>query len=275
VPPAASAFEAATALTPAGDSSYDVTINPGWSIASVPNGGYLLAMLARAALDVTKRDDPLAISGHFLRPLVAGPARITVEPLKSGRRVASARASLHQGGKLHLDSLVTTGALPEASDDGPEWSDRTMPQMPEPAACIRNDRGPFDVALMEQVEERIDPATLPFGRDGDGRLTTAPNGRPAIRAWIRLADGAPPDSVFLTLGVDALPPPVFNLGHFGWAPTVELTALIRRRPADGWLLCETSASVVGHGWFDEQATIWDSTGHVVAQSRQLALVGAG
>jgi hypothetical protein len=32
---------------------------------------------------------------------------------------------------------------------------------------------------------------------------------------------------------------------------------------------------VSGGWFDEEAEVWDSTGRLVAQSRQLARVGRG
>jgi hypothetical protein len=66
---------------------------------------------------------------------------------------------------------------------------------------------------------------------------------------------------------------VFNLKKFGWAPTVELTVLLRALPAPGWLLCESQTRSVEGGWFDEDAVVWDSTGKVVAQSRQLALIG--
>ena len=33
--------------------------------------------------------------------------------------------------------------------------------------------------------------------------------------------------------------------------------------------------MLADGWFDEEATVWDSTGRLVAQSRQLALASNG
>jgi hypothetical protein len=88
-----------------------------------------------------------------------------------------------------------------------------------------------------------------------------------------LRDGSAADVHALLLAVDVAPPTVFRLGLMGWAPTVELSALLRGVPAAGWLAFEAEATVVGGGWFDENATVWDSTGRVVAQARQLALIG--
>jgi hypothetical protein len=48
--------------------------------------------------------------------------------------------------------------------------------------------------------------------------------------------------------------------------------LLRGLPAPGWLLVQARTRLLADGWFDEEATAWDSTGRLVAQSRQLALV---
>ncbi len=67
-------------------------------------------------------------------------------------------------------------------------------------------------------------------------------------------------------------PVVFNVdGRFGWAPTVQLTALLRAHPAAGWLRLESRATVVAGAWFDEDVTVIDSAGRLICQARQLAL----
>ena len=58
----------------------------------------------------------------------------------------------------------------------------------------------------------------------------------------------------------------------GWAPTVELTVHIRGVPAPGPLRCSFRSRFVHDGLLDEDGEIWDSTGVLVAQSRQLALI---
>ncbi|MBV9292421.1 MAG: thioesterase family protein [Frankiales bacterium] len=262
-------FAAATAVrrkdvtTAEGHVEYDVELDLGWSIGGKPNGGYLLAILGRAAAEATGRAHPLAISGHFLRPPDGGPAEVRVEVVKSGRTAATARSTLWQGGKPCLDSLVTLGDL---AGEPVRYARDTMPDLPGPEECQDRAESPFRVELLDHVDVRIDPATAPFPE---------PTGTPAIQGWMRLRDGSAADGLALAVIVDAMPPTVFNLPLLGWAPTVELTFLLRGLPAPGWLAFRAQATVVADGWFDEEVVVWDATGRPVAQSRQLALVGRG
>jgi hypothetical protein len=94
-----------------------------------------------------------------------------------------------------------------------------------------------------------------------------------MRGYFRLRDGREPDAYLLALAVDALPPVVFGLGAVSWAPTVELTWQMRAVPAPGLLRVAAWSRHVSGGWFDEESEVWDSSGRLVAQSRQLARVG--
>ncbi|WP_406230008.1 hypothetical protein [Nocardia sp. NBC_01009] len=47
---------------------------------------------------------------------------------------------------------------------------------------------------------------------------------------------------------------------------------IRHRPAPGWLACRVHTNYLIDGFHEEDFEIWDSTGSLVAQSRQLALI---
>jgi hypothetical protein len=62
----------------------------------------------------------------------------------------------------------------------------------------------------------------------------------------------------------------FNPDHIGWAPTLELTAHVRARPAPGWLKVRHATRSMGGGMFEEDCEVWDSGGRLVAHSRQLA-----
>jgi hypothetical protein len=85
-----------------------------------------------------------------------------------------------------------------------------------------------------------------------------------------MADGREPDPLMLLLAVDTLPPVSFDLGLPGWAPTLELTAHVRARPAPGWLRVRVSTRNLAGGLLEEDAEVWDSRDRLVAQSRQLA-----
>ena len=92
-------------------------------------------------------------------------------------------------------------------------------------------------------------------------------------AIIRLARAEQVDSLALLCAVDAFPPTAFNARlPVAWTPTVELTAHIRANPAAGWLRCRFSTRFVTAGFLEEDGEVWDSTGRLVGQSRQLALV---
>lgn len=243
--------------------TYDVDLHPGWAIGGKPNGGYLLAMLGRAACDAVSTVHPLAVSAHYLRAPDAAPAQIRTEIIRKGRRASTVRATIWQNDKPCIESLITSGELHDVAG---EYVGVVAPELPPPEECAPGGNPFFKVELFDNVELRVDPVTAPF-----------PNatGEATVRFWYRLADGTAPDVLSLLLAVDAGPPTVFNLSKYGWAPTVELSVLLRGIPAPGWLKIEAKTEALADGWFDEGATVWDSTGRLVAQSRQLALTSAG
>jgi hypothetical protein len=120
--------------------------------------------------------------------------------------------------------------------------------------------------LAKGCDVRLDPATAGYlnGRTGDP---------PLVRLWVRPRHGLA-DPFFVLLAGDVNPPVVFNLGRVGWSPTVQLTALLRTRPAPGWLRVVVESRSVHEAWFDSDATVIDSQGRLTAQARQLALAPA-
>lgn len=239
--------------------TYDVRLDPGWAIGNKPNGGYLLAILARAACDAVETVHPLAVSAHYLRAPDSAPAEVRTEVIRKGRRASTVRATIWQNDKPCIESLITSGELHDAEVD---YAGVPVPDLPPPEQGVVPDNPFAKIALFDNVDVRLDPATAPF---------PTPNGRPEFRFWFRLTDGADPDVLSLLLAVDAGPPTIFQLERYGWAPTVELSVLLRGIPAPGWLRVETTTQSVAGGWFDEGATVWDSSGRLVAQARQLAL----
>ncbi len=98
-------------------------------------------------------------------------------------------------------------------------------------------------------------------------------GKAEVSGWIRFQDGRAPDALACLLFADAFPPAVFGLlGVVGWVPTAELTVHVRKRPAPGWILGRFCAHDLSDGRVIEDAALWDSSGQLVVQARQLALV---
>jgi acyl-coenzyme A thioesterase PaaI-like protein len=257
-------FDLATAVLPTAD-GYSVTVDPGWTIGSRPNGGYLLACAARAALTVTGQPHPLAVSCHYLASPSTGPAELAARALRNGRSVSSAEVILHQQGQPCLAALVSAGRLEPGAEPG--WrADGQPPELPAVDECLPG-RADFPgggrAAIMERIDVRLDPATA-------GWVDGKPAGRLEVRGWVRFSDDRPHDPLGLLQVVDALPPTSFELGVMRWAPTVELTVYVRDLPAEGWLRCAARGRLLQGGWFDEEVEVWDQRDRLVAQARQLA-----
>jgi Thioesterase-like superfamily len=257
-------FDLATAVR-GGPERWTAEVDPGWTVAGRPNGGYLLALAARAALAAVGQPHPLAVSAHFLTPPDPGPAELEVRVLRAGRNLSTARVTLSQEGVARLEALVTAGRLdPDAT---PGWRRATGPAGLTPVeACVPGRPelpGGARADLLDHLDLRLDPATA-------GWFAGRPAGRLEMRGWVRFSDGRAADPLALLQAVDALPPTSFDLGLPSWAPTVELTVYLRGVPAPGWLACVVRGQLWQGGWFDEEAEVWDSAGRLVAQSRQFA-----
>jgi acyl-CoA thioesterase len=262
-----SAFDVATAVRRGPDGGFVAELDPGWDVGGgILNGGYLLAVAARAAVTESPHAHPVVLSGSYLRAGAAGPATLAVTPGPAGRTLAHSLVTLSDAGGPALVVQATTATLTRAAAE----RERPMPEMPPVEQCVSLAEnaalappGLTVPGLVHRIETRVDPATA-------GWALGRPSGEPVLRAWLRFADDREPDPLALVVFADALPPTSFAEGRFGWAPTVQLQVLVRALPAPGWCLVEARGGTLADGWHDEDYTIWDSTGRLVAQSRQLA-----
>jgi acyl-CoA thioesterase len=272
---AESRFEHDTAVEHLGDGRYRATVDEGWAVidGAAPNGGYLLAMAARAMRAGISHPDPVTITAHFLAPPDPGDVDIEVEVVRSGRRHSTVAASLRQEGREMVRLLGAFGDLSRA--DGLTRVDRRPPAMPAIETCER---------ATEQTAERAaargknpPPVLLRFDhRTPPGMMGWAegmPTGRGEMGGWIRWADDAEMDTLGLLVVSDAYPPAVFNSGEGspGWVPTIELTVQVRKRPAPGWLATRFTTEAMTAGYLEEDGEVWDADGDLVVLSRQLAL----
>jgi acyl-CoA thioesterase len=262
------AFDDDTALEPLWESglSFSAGISHRWDTVGPPNGGFLLALAARGLGRTSPFPDPITLTGHFLRPARHTPVQIDVEPIRTGAAHATATARLHQDGKEILRTLATFADLDAAS--GPTQHGARPPALPPPEECR-----PIEELAPRQWDDL--PGRLPvLYRSIDIRVGSPErreNEIARIEGWVRFTDGRDADVAALPLLADVFPPAVFDVSDASWVPTVELTVHVRARPAPGWIAASFRTKFLCDGYFEEDGELWDSTGRLVALSRQLAV----
>ena len=281
-------FSRDTAVEAVGDGRFRGRIDEGWSVVdgAAPNGGYVMALAARAMRAVSTHPDrphpdrphpdPVTLTAHFLAPPAPGPVEIDVEVVRSSARHTTLTATLRQGGRECTRLLGAFTDLSRAT--GPDRVDLAPPAFPPVSACIDATAGALARAATGEIpsfpiQERFDhrqPAELA------GWAVGRPTGRGEMGGYVRFADAGEDDAMD-TLGLlvvaDCYAPAVFNtaVGSTSWVPTVELTVQVRGRPVPGYLAAQFTTRAITRGYLEEDGRIWDAAGHLVALSRQLAL----
>lgn len=209
--------------------------------------------------------DPITITTHFLRPGLANePYEVTVEVLRTGRTMSTARATLSQAGKSRVEVLCAYADLTQNVGVAHELN-IAPPSLPPPEECVgrSEETQGIHLPILDRLDVRLHPQQAVPGGSNTAEMT----------GWIRFTDNTAPNSHTLPLFADAFPPSVLSaLGVVGWVPTLELTVHIRRRPAPGWVRAQLLTQDLTAGRMIESGMLWDSNGALVAQSRQLGLV---
>ena len=256
---------------------YRGAIEPIWTVGKKLHGGTMVAASAAAAtrrLRTIAPDlsgmFPIAASTDFLGAPEPGEVEYEVRIRKTGRQICLVDAGLVQGGRTLVHTAFTFGHLDDAAPVYIADSHTDMPVEPPAAAEIYTPDSTMGrlVHVSEGASVALDPEWA--------RFLEQEQGEPRLRLWIRAREGDQQDpdvaAYFAMMAGDMSPPVPMNLGRFGWAPTVQMTTYLRRRPAPGWLRVIATAHEIGERMFDEDQLVLDATGAVVAQSRQLALI---
>lgn len=226
-----------------------------------PNGGYILAaMLGGLAeeLDVTA---PLVAAITYLAAPVNGPAVITCEPVRLGRRVQTGTATLHQGDRLIAQMTASYGER-----SGPDLELGSPPDLPDPASLPDpRDHGMPGGGIFDRVDYRL--TGIP------GYFRGAPTGDPRTELWQSRSDGRVADWSTLAFFCDSFAPPILELGPdtVRNSMTIQLTVHFHRLPTTPWIATRLTTHHLVEGYHDEDCELWDEQGNLLAQSRQLAL----
>lgn len=227
-----------------------------------PNGGYLLGICLRAlgAELPDTHPDPLVVSAYYLRAGTVGAADLKTEVVRTGRRMATGEVRLLQDGKETVRVVANFTDLDAA--EGRTEVLGNAPTLPVPEECVDVTGGQSFPGLT--IADRYDyrfaevPGWPVGSRPGSRTWSSGCASRPAGRHAEPRADGGRRGAGVMELG-----------GYI--SSTIELTVHVRARPAPGWLACRVDP-VPDRRLHEEDFEIGDTTGVLVAQGRQLALL---
>lgn len=287
-PPSDLDFAAASAVV-GSSRRYSASIDPSWSGPAVPNGGLLQAIMLRAIdaeLGPESEFQARSTSCHFLRAPSAGSVEIFIDPLRRGRRFASFRGTLSQGGKACIAMLATYSV--RGIEDMARWSPAPPEVTPPPVRSAESvdlarfrDAGPEVWLSMPEQAPPFLRRLLSAPRFGSGPF----QGRPvdpfegaASCGWVMARSPQAVEPAWLAFLVDAVMPPVLGpLKSPALTATIEMTTYIRPDiPPEGLpdqaLLVHSVTRSVQNGMCDADYTVYSSGGDLLAQGRQLQLL---
>ena len=271
-------FGDAMALHPM-NHGFEGNLNEHWTIGPKVHGGVMLALCAKAAREAYGQTnfEPVAVSADFLSAPDPGSVQLVTTVRKRGRRIGLVDVELDQVGRTGdersreerrtcVRAVVTLGEPEHRAEPLLSANPVTPLMAPEPPPGVESIGPGHPAAAINNLARGCDirPAL-------EESYTAA--GAPVFKIWVRPKDG-PVDVLFALMCGDISVPACYAVNRRGWAPTVQLTAYLRGLPADGWLRVVCTTAQIGQDWFDEDHTVVDSTGRIIVQTRQLALVPA-
>lgn len=279
-------FSTATEIS-GSERRYRGAVQQSWDGPFFPHGGILgvLAMKAIVAEFGGGELQPRALTAHYLRVPRHGEVVVDVDPLRRGRRFASARATVSQGGKPCVSVLATLSAPDLVAADAWEADAPTVKPAPALDAPLI---GPEEMTLESDGwiapsgfgpkyfdRVRVAPrfGAWPFSATPVDPHTGGENG-----GWIQLADQRPIDHAWLAFVVDALWPIALQpLSGPVMSPTLDLTTHFRRAlppeglPSQPLLLHNTTRAVID-GLAEQDSLVFTAEGELLAQGRQLLML---
>lgn len=258
-------FDRDTAVKAHGDGRLTANVDEGWWVQAGPNGGYLSAILLRAAM--TAADDgraPRSLHARFLAPPKAGEVQLEVAPVRKGRSMSTVGVRMLQGGR----AVATAGVTLSTAFSGLEFHDRAMPACLPLSEC---EALPKQIPLNERYDlwRGIGPAFRTGERAESG-------------GWVCFAEPRVPDVYTLAAAWDAWPPATFARAmerrFRGAVPTVEASLYFRAalpRPgmhAGDHLLIHVQSTAASEGLVEEDTELWAADGTLLLQARELALL---
>jgi len=250
-----------TTLIPIDPFHLKTNVSGNWSISGIPNGGYLLALMANAMIQHSDKKGTPILTINYLSRTEPGDAEIFVEEISQSTQFNRLQARLIQKGKEKMRAMGTFAI--ETDECFIKQYEKLPPEISPLDECVAIPEMPT-YTLYSQMDTRLDPVCAGWMQ---GRLS----GKSEHKGWISFKDSRPYDAVAVALVADAFPPPLFaSQGLIAWVPTIELSVNIRNIPVTKWLKCIFRTNFINCGLLEADGEIWDEHGELIGISRQIA-----
>lgn len=248
------------------DGHFQGKVSDNWSVNGVPNGGYLMALMANALLQQTERKAPVVFTANYLNRTDPGEISIVNDVMVQSKQFDRRQVGLIQTDKngVEKERVRAMVTLMSHYDEAAETRyESHAPDILPRSECQR--MIPFPgYSIFSNVIGLMEPSSFGWMAGDLGENSEH-------RGWLRLKDEQEWDVESILLASDAFPPPVLaSQGLVAWVPTIELSVQIRRIPTTRWLKCVFRSKYITGGLVEEDGEIWDEDGNLVAVSRQLA-----
>lgn len=256
------AFEQDMQLNQLAPGHFSGMVTDNWSINGIPNGGYLLALMANAMMISSDKKTTPILTASYMARCVPGNVEILVEEVSRSTQFNRIQARLIQDGQDRIRAFGTFAI--ETDECFLKRYEVSPPEMENAAACFAMPEFP-KYTLYSRMDVMLEPACA--GWITENRLTE----KSEHKGWIKFKENRPHDILSITLMADSFPPPVLaSQGMVAWVPTIEFSLNIRNIPATEWLKCIFRTRFINCGLLEEDGEVWDENGELVAVSRQIA-----
>src|SRR5690606_32392376 len=106
-PASSGRFARDTQVRRVGEGIWEGAFDPAWNIGQAPNGGYAMAVGARALAAALPHPDPMVVTAYYLSRPAPGPVRCEVEVLRSGKATSSGMVRMVQDDTTVIQLLGT------------------------------------------------------------------------------------------------------------------------------------------------------------------------
>ncbi len=257
------------------DGRYRARLSDDWEIWG-PCGGYVAAVLLRAAGEHTPLRRPATLACHFLGVAAFDDVEIEITTLRSTRRTESVRVSMRQGDGPVAEAIVWCVVR---DLDGPEVTSAPMPEVAPPHECPRieelaheDDRRPH--TFWGNFEYR------PLSWLSADERADRTSGDPAFRAWYRYVPTAAFEDPFVEAARVAM---LIDIG--GWpsivrgmsaadetrwiAPSLDLSVVFHQSPDETeYLLLDAFGSIAADGLAGGGGSVWAPDGRLLGSGTQ-------